>query len=429
MMRRNLTTTNKKIESYRAVRCASLAIVAATGILVLSGCTNEAEKNYEKACELGKEENYQEACDYFEQAINEDPDIAAYYIDYGFTLIKMGNYSEAVTQFNKAILSSDEDIVEPNNKITRTNNKKAYRGKAIAYYESHDYKNAVKFFEYALEINEVNELNEDIRKYLADSLKESGEYERAIEEYEKILDESDKDDQYKLHEEIAQCYVAVGNYEDALKYYDEAIKDNPNTYSTYLGKYNIYKAQNDEENANKAIEDALSIKDNSDESILYKGELYYMTGEIEKALGCLKKAGEIELDEAFYYLAKIYIETEDYDKAIDSLNQYIDSEKGKKSAVAYEELIGLLIDKEDYEEASVINDMALALNNSNYSQSFRYYQVAILEGQGDFEGALTYAKAYCKDYPDDKEMKREVTFLDTRVNRQPDEESEESESN
>ena len=162
-----------------------IATALCAGVL-LSGCS-QGKQYYKQAGEYAKEGSYEEAASYYEKAISENSQKAEYYIDYGVTLIELGNYEEAITQFNKAILSSEDKIVDPDNQITRKNNKNAYRGKGIAYYDNHDYKNAITFFEYALEIDELPDMNSDIRSYLADSYKLNGDYEDAIATYTTIL--------------------------------------------------------------------------------------------------------------------------------------------------------------------------------------------------------------------------------------------------
>lgn len=403
---------NKSVKLF--FRLSVVTAVLAGAALFAGGCNSEAKQYYEEALEYSSAGDYDMAVESFEKAIAEDSDKAEYYIDYGFTLIEMENYSEAITQFNKTILSSDENIVDPDNKITRSNNKKAYRGKAIAYFENHDYENAIKFFEYALEINEENGLNDDIRSYLADAKKYAGDYEGAIEAYEEIIDKSKET--AGAYAGIAECQALLGNYEKAIEAYDKAIKEDSNDYSFYIGKYNLYVAMNDTQNANQTIEDALSIKDTSDESVLYKGELYYMTGEIEKAHTCLKQALEAGLDEAGFYLGRICLITENDEDAITYFENYIASDAGRKSAAAYKELAALYMDNGSYDKAEDIVSAGIALNDAGYAQSFMYFEIVIAERQGDFEKAFEKALQYCNDYPDDEKMKEELSFLGTRNN-------------
>ena len=102
-------------------------LVFSIGISIMgTACSNESEENYKQALEYSENNDYEKAVEYFEKAIEEDSQKADYYIDYGYTLTKMGNYTEAVAQFNKAILSSEDNIVEPDNQITRKNNKNSY---------------------------------------------------------------------------------------------------------------------------------------------------------------------------------------------------------------------------------------------------------------------------------------------------------------
>lgn len=391
--------------------CAGVMLL--TGAIGLTSCGSKAQDSYKQALSYSSDGDYDNAVKCYEDAISVNPEKAEYYIDYGFVLMKTGEYSEAITQFNKAILSSDDNIVEPDNKITRTNNKRAYRGKGIACFEIHDYESAVTNLENALKINELSELNEDIIYYLADSLKLCKRQSDALKLYEGFLDNAK--DKAAVYGNMAECCKALGNTDKAIEYYDEAIKLSPDCYDYYIGKYNIYLEEGDEQEAYKVVESALAIKDNSDKAVLYKGELYYMTGEIEKASGYLKQAAQDGYYEGDYYLAKIYMIAQDYDNAISCLDEYISSDEGKRSAGAYVELIKLYISQKDYEKAKEINEIALSLNNSNYDKNFRYFEIAVLEGEGELEQALEKAKQYNEKYPDDEDMKRELVFLGSRI--------------
>lgn len=387
-----------------------------TTLFALSlSCIGCGKNEYKSALEYANDEKYDDAIVHFEKAIKENSEKAEYYIDYGFTYLRMSEYSEAITQFNKAILSSGDAIVEPNNKITRTNNKKAYRGKGIAYFEKHDYDNAIMMFENSLSIEELPELNNDIRAYLADSLCAGGRYDEAIEIYEQLIDNStDKADSYYG---IASCYSSKGDQKKAIDYYEKAIEENAENYSYYIGEYNAYLLNNDVEKAYQTLEGALSIKDTSDTATLYKGEIYYMTGTLDKAKENLEVARELGFDEATYFLAKICKENEDIDGAITYYEEYVSSKEGKTSALAVKELVGLYLCTKEYDSAQKLNDYGMSLNNAAFTQSFRYYEIVILESKGDFEGALDKVLNYCSDYPKDENMKNELVFLNTRVSK------------
>ena len=88
--------------------------------MALTGC-NDGDEKYDKGVKAFEAKNYESAAIYFSEAIEENPEVADYYIYHGMALIKTGNMEDAILEFDKAILDTD-------NQIVRRNNKKAYRG-------------------------------------------------------------------------------------------------------------------------------------------------------------------------------------------------------------------------------------------------------------------------------------------------------------
>lgn len=387
-----------------------IATALCAGVL-LSGCSQE-KQYYKQAGEYAKEGSYEEAASYYEKAISENSQKAEYYIDYGITLIELGNYEEAITQFNKAILSSEDKIVDPDNQITRKNNKNAYRGKGIAYYDNHDYKNAITFFEYALEIDELPDMNSDIRSYLADSYKLNGDYEDAIATYTTMIDKTDSAFAYGKR---AESETLMKEYDKALDDYNAAIKRDSSNYDFYFGKYDICVMSGDKQEASKTIEEALSINDESKEAVFNQGKLYYMMKNMDKAKEKLAQSYDAGYEQAGYYLGIIADSEGDNEKAIEYFKAYIETKSGKNSGVTYNQLAVLYNKIGDYETALDYINKGKKLKDISINKSLLYNEVATYEKMGDFDTAYKKAKKYLDEYSDDKNMKREFKFLKTRI--------------
>ena len=148
----------KRTNWIRGTVFGAAALMAVSG---LSGCALKTAGGYYKdAMKYYETKNYTEAAASFEEAIARNPERAEYYIDYGLMKIQMGDYSGALEELDKAIL--DKDI-----KMVQANNKKAYRGKGIAYFNMLEYDRALEEFEKALAIAEESELDLDILAYKA----------------------------------------------------------------------------------------------------------------------------------------------------------------------------------------------------------------------------------------------------------------------
>ena len=156
-----------------------------------------------------------ESCDYakaaedFSSAIKINPDNARYYIDYGMSLIALGEYDKAIEQFD--FVYKDRNI-----KAVLENNKRALRGKGIAYYMMGKGKKAINYFNQALEIDLLTELDMDIIEYKDNSLIIEKEYEEAKLEEKRI----------SLKNEIV-AYEKAGKYHEAKEKMQEYIENNP----------------------------------------------------------------------------------------------------------------------------------------------------------------------------------------------------------
>ena len=79
------------------------------------------------------------------------------------SLIALGEYDKAIEQFD--FVYKDRNI-----KAVLENNKRALRGKGIAYYMMGKGKKAINYFNQALEIDLLTELDMDIIEYKDNSL-------------------------------------------------------------------------------------------------------------------------------------------------------------------------------------------------------------------------------------------------------------------
>ena len=79
------------------------------------------------------------------------------------------------------------------------------------------------------------------------------------------------------------------------------------------------------------------------------------------------------------------------------------------------ELAKVCVKEKKYNDALKYINTALKFNNVSVKQSLLYYEVAAYEGLGDFNTAYEKAINYLKDYPKDDEMKKEIVFLETRI--------------
>lgn len=384
-----------------------MLLVSVALMLAVTGCSGKksASDYYKEGMKQYKEQKYEEASESLKEAVTKNPNKAEYYIDYGMTLIQCGDYEEALIQFDKAILDKD-------NKIVRENNKMAFRGKGIAYYESAEYESAINQFEKALKITERSDLDIDILFYLGDAQTKILDREGAIATYTKIIEK--KANQSDAFYKRAILKGQLGQLEDSVADFDKAISFDKDNYEYYFGKYAILLQQGDSAGAAEVLKSALAIKTESKEDYYNVAIVHFYQGNNDTAKEEFATAIENGFTGAYFYLGEIAMLEKEYETAVANYEQYIQNTSNLKSAVVYNQLGEAYLQLENYDEALKAFEEGIKLNDSAIMQPLKYNEIIALEHQGEFDVAYKKAKKYIKDYPEDEGMIKEIEFLKTR---------------
>jgi len=212
----------------------------------------EGIRLYKIGHELLKKNQYQEGIKYLDKAIIKAPKLADAYLMKGRALNKLGQYENAIEEFDKTLKIH----------YTRSNelkNSRALTEKATSLYSLKKYKESLDCANEALSYDNKFFLSYDIRGASYGAL---GKYELAIIDFDKSLEldpNNPANDETYLNR-FCPLYN-LGRYEEALATCDLALKktDNPNSlqqpYSkkaTVLNK--LGRHEEALENANKALE-------------------------------------------------------------------------------------------------------------------------------------------------------------------------------
>lgn len=325
-----------KISLVKKIYMVLVLIFIGVGCLACSSST--ASFNYESAQMQFNKGNYEEAKKYIDKAVKAKKNKAEYLILAGHIYSQLDDMDKALELFDSAIIESDKVV-------DLENNKDAYRGKGIVYFEKQKYDKAINEFDTALNIDANVSLDKDILKYKIDALNMNKEYKDAIK---------------------------LGNI-----YMENFGEDN----YIYILQGHGYANLDDEKNMKKKIDKAIS------------------NGEVD----------------GYYHLAKCYFQLKKYKEAIDNYEIFIDKNSQINKEPIYLGMINCLINSKEYDKAlSIARDNSKS-NNKEYSKVFKKNVVGILEKQGNFDDAYVEAKEYLAEYTDDKEMEKEVSFLETRI--------------
>lgn len=396
----------------------AMLVTALAANMVGCSVNKNAKYYYKEGMEYFQKGDYDSAKENLETAIEKNSNKAEYYINYGFALIKTGDFEEAINQFQKVILDKD-------NRIVLENNKAAYRGIGIAYYEASDYENAIKAYEKALKIEASDNLDEDILSYKAESEENSGNYQEAIKTYTLLID-SDKAS-VNNYCSRAYSYGKIGEYDKATKDYDTAIKLNDKNYDAYFGKYFLLLEQGDQDSANDVLNNALKIKNKDNKNNYNIGKIYYYLEDYDTAKEELTTALEDE-PAANFYLGEIAQQEKDYKQAITYYEAYCDGEASIKSGMVYNQLGVCYLKEGEYDKALTAFQTGVGLNDSQTIQALKFNEIVAYEKLIEFDKALEKINEYVKLYPEDETALSELEFIKTRVSGVSEDEANNTES-
>lgn len=381
-----------------------IAIIC-TAAFLFTGC-GKADKSYDKGMEYIESEDYGKALKCFEEAISENADKAEYYIGAGMAYNYLGRYEEAVEKFSHAFQESE-------NTISNTNNKQLYYGDTISKYGLAKYDEAIEDCKKALNIKQVDSLDEKINLLLGVSYQAADNYTEAQKIYDSII-KSDKKNT-KAYIARASLFVEVKDYESAAKDYTKAMDTDEECDDAYFGLYNVYILQKDEESAKSILNKLIDMDSDDKKHDIASGKAYYYLGEYDNALAAFKKAVKNGEQDALYFEGMTYVAKSDYNSAKKLFKEYISKEDLTKNIDAYVQISNCLIEVEDYEQALTYVQKGLDLGETSVQKSLLKNNVIIYEKMGLYKKAYSVAGKYVKLYPDDKKMKRELTFIRTRI--------------
>lgn len=374
------------------------------GIIVFSGC-NTAESSYRSGKKSFENGNYEEAAAYFAKATKDNPEHGEYYVNFGMSLIALGQYKEAIEAFDTVYM--DKDIL-----VVRQNNKRSLRGKGIAHYYLREYNLAIEEFQKALKMNELTKLNVDILYYMGNAYRNNGLYEEAVGVYTRILD-ANKDDA-KAYAERAYSYQCLGDYEQSLSDYNSAIAGKPNRYDYYFGKYQLLQEQGELAKAQEVLNEAAKIPVKTSEDKFNMAKLHYYQGDYEAALMELNESFASGFVQAYYFIGEIYRQQGNPSMAVYYYELYINEGKPELPH-AYNQAAACLIALGNVEEALEYVQEGMKYHHADTLAVLRMNEIIAYEKLGKFELAQEKMTEYRADYPNADELSREAEFIDSRL--------------
>ena len=235
-------------------------------------------------------ENEQECFKYYELGEKECNANYFFYISWGISFQRFGNYQASLDKFQKAI---ELDV----------NNELGYAYSGISYYKMNDYDNAIHYLQKALEINPLNIVALDNIGLIN---MERQNYSEAIVYFERVLKNSAKS--VENYAKIANAYFLDDNIPKSNEFYKKALEYQPNDIQVHLDFAKVLVAQGDYEFALKKLQNAYKLDDKNLDCL---NQLFYVNYilakenisdyNIERAMEVANKL-EKDYPDAFIYL-------------------------------------------------------------------------------------------------------------------------------
>ena len=143
-----------------------------------------------------------------------------------------------------------------------------------------------------------------------------------------------------------------------------------------------------------------------------EGEALYQLERYDDAIEVYDRLIDKGESRGYSFKAFCYAGKGNESKAIEVCNEGIKEmpEAGNIYCTKY----GILAKQEKYEEGIKVLETALDRDNLEDRKEVLFTRIGAYESTFDFDKAYEYAKEFVKEYPNDKDGKKELTFLETR---------------
>ncbi|MFD2640352.1 tetratricopeptide repeat protein [Piscibacillus salipiscarius] len=234
-----------------------------------------------------------------------------------------------------------------------------------------------------------------------------GEFQKALDHYEKLEAHEGEFPFVTIHERLAECYASLGKWENALTYYQELELKEPDQLFKYgytafqLERYDI---------AIKAWNDLLDLDPDYTSVYPYLAKAYEEEGVMESALDILKqglKKDEYNI-ELFINIARIELKQDQLEAAKSHLKEAIALDPGHEKAII--ELFSIYESRDDWDDAKKLVEELMKFDA--YPEILDWLAGQVYNELEEFEKAKnSFEKAYLTYHNDADFLKEYGYFL------------------
>ncbi len=183
-------------------------------------------------------------------------------------------------------------------------------------------------------------------------------------------------------------------YKEAIDAFSSVLETEPDNADVYNNMGVAYTCENDVEHAEKCFVRAIELHPELAQAYINLSDLYYKTGDLASAVGTLQR-GSYELQDNLaiaHLLARVYIEDQRWDDAIEELERVLDGEPDNYDA--YYDLGHVYFELGDYESAIDNYENVIAYEQNQNNELLYYALAQAYEANNQIDKAISnYLKA------------------------------------
>ncbi len=238
----------------------------------------------------------------------------------------------------------------------------------VVYNRTEDYERAIEAYDYAIALDDEYS-SAWFNK--ANTLANSGSYDAAIEVYKQLLFLEENNEQVVCY--IGECYEKLEQWDRALEYYNRTIKLNPDYADAWLGMGMVMFSVGDYPQSLIHVKKALELHPENPEYWYATGNINVKLGLMRDALKAYRKAVSIDPGdlESWVNLAETLQDMKDHEGAIRTLEAASDANPGM--AYINYRLAGHYLMAGNNEMAGHCLSLALSQDHEMYREFLEWY--------------------------------------------------------
>ncbi|GAB4115923.1 MAG: hypothetical protein Kow00103_11120 [Candidatus Caldatribacteriota bacterium] len=387
----------------------------------------DAYENYERGYLAYKEADYLQAVNYFQKAIQNNPDYKEPHYYLALCYYYLRDYDSSIRQW-KEVIRLDPFDNSAKLYLNKAEEEKRYGRETLShfdtgydYYIRGEYEKAVQEFNQSLNFNPAYE---KARQFLARAYYQLDQMDKYREEIGKISESKREEEQGKAEDyyKLGYEFYYLKDYDVAIDELKKALNINRNHYAARFLLGECYFQKNEYQLAQTEYEEIVNSKEENeyiDDALLGSGWCFYLRGEYQQAIDRFFRLisnypkSNLAL-QATYKLCQSYWKNKDYSRTLEIGNQFLEKfgqeEIPEKTEVLF--LIGqAYINLEEFQKGiDILSSLATQYPDFTLINEVRYLECVGWFNLKKYPEATVRLENLLKSNLDDK-LRNEASYL------------------